>query len=125
MLICRDCELVFDKPMISVGTSSIVTALSTYLSGGSVVVNAASDVAVIAETHSIVGFYVVIADPFSAGIALMGFMDVGASAMRTDLKRFIGRRIQTVPLNGDHRLVKHQLTVATDQHSEAPSFSLR
>lgn len=62
--------------LISRGTSAIVTAYSTYFSGGSVIFDIALGKTVITDVVASSGYNIATCDPFSTEIAAMCQMDI-------------------------------------------------
>lgn len=110
--------------LISFGTSAMVTAHSTYLSGGSIVLYIALGIAFIADTIPINNHHIAACDPLAADVAASCLMDVCAFAAGTYTHLLIGRRIQSMPLKDDLRLFKQRPTFHTDQHRSSPSLTL-
>ena len=79
--------------LISRGTSVIVTAHSTYFSGGSIFFYIMPGIAFIADVIAISSNDVAAVNPFTAYITAMCVMDVSTSATRTGQQFFIRRRI--------------------------------
>lgn len=110
--------------LISFGTSAIVTAHSTYFSGGSIVLYIALGITVIADTISIDRHHIAACDPLAADVAAVRRMEIGAFAAGTYAHLLIWRRIQSMPFKDDLRLFKQRSTFHTDQHRSSPSFTL-
>ena len=70
--------------LISLGTSAIVTARSTYFSGGSVIFDIALSKAAIADAVAVNGHGVATCDPFPAYIAAVRLMDIRFFAVWTN-----------------------------------------
>ena len=111
--------------LISMGTSSIVTAHSTYLSGASVIFHLAAGIAVAADALAVRRFDVAVRDPFAAYVAAMRGVNLRALAAWADQQLFVGRRVQPVTFEYDSRLLKDCAAVQTDQHEASSAFSLR
>ena len=79
--------------LISRGTSAIVTAHSTYRSGGSIFFYIMPGITFVADVIAISSYDVAAVNPFTAYITAMCVMDVSASAMRTGQQFFIRRSI--------------------------------
>ena len=62
--------------LISFGTSAMVTAHSTYLSGGSIVVYIVLGIAFIADTISIDSHHIAASDPLAADVAATCLMKI-------------------------------------------------
>jgi hypothetical protein len=107
--------------LISNGTSAMVTACSTYLSGGSVVLNVPRGVAVVTDALPVQCLDVAARQPLAAHIARLGRMDVCAEAVRAGIVFLIGRRIQPVALNDMSGLIENPLALDTNQHFSSSS----
>ena len=71
----------------------MVTECSTYLSGGSVVLNVPRGVAVVTDALPVQCLDVAARQPLSADVALPGWMDVRTKAVRAAVVLLIGRRV--------------------------------
>lgn len=70
--------------LISFGTSAMVTAHSTYFSGGSIVLYIMLGIAVITDAISINSHHIAASDPFPAYIAAVRLMDIRFFAVWTN-----------------------------------------
>ena len=70
--------------LISRGTSAIVTAHSTYFSGGSIVLYIMLGIAVITDAISINSHHIAASDPLTADIAAVRLMDIRFFAVWTN-----------------------------------------
>ncbi len=75
--------------LISVGTSSSVTAHSTYLSGASVIFHLTAGIAVAADAFAVRCLDVAVRDPFAANVAAVRGMNLRALAARADQQLFV------------------------------------
>ena len=102
--------------LISSGTSAIVTAWSTYLSGRSVICGIAKRIAVLTEALPVQGFDISARQPSPAYVARRCGMNVCTEAIRARVIFLIGRRIQPVALDEALGLIKNALALQADQH---------
>ena len=70
--------------LISFGTSAMVTAHSTYFSGGSIVLYIMLGIAVITDAISINSHHIAASDPLTADIAAVRLMDIRFFAVWTN-----------------------------------------
>ena len=110
--------------LISRGTSAIVTAHSTYRSGGSIFFYIMSGIALVADVVAISSYDVAAVNPFTAYITAMCVMDVSASAMRTSQQFLIRRRVQSMSFDQYCCLFEQRAAISADQHSASSLTSI-
>ena len=100
--------------LISRGTSAIVTAHSTYFSGGSIFFCIMLGITLVADVITISSYDVAAVNPFTAYIAAMCVMDVSASAMRTSQQFLIRRRVQSMSFDQYCCLFEQRAAIAQE-----------
>ena len=100
--------------LISFGTSGMVTAHSTYFSGGSIVLYIMLGIAVIADAIAIDSFQITAFDPITTDVATVRFVNVSAFAAGTDTELLIGRSVQSMPFKDNLCLFKQGAAFYTD-----------
>ncbi len=110
--------------LISFGTSGMVTAHSTYFSGGSIVLYIMLGIAVIADAIAIDSFQITACDPLTTNVTAMRLVDVSTFAVGTDKELLIGRGVHSMPFKDNLCLFKQGVAFYTDQHSSSPSLTL-
>ena len=110
--------------LISLGTSVMVTAHSTYFNGGSIVLYIMLGIAVIADAIAIDNFHITACDPLTTDIAAVRLANVSAFAARTNTELLIGWSVQSMLFKDNLCLLKQCSAFHTDQHSSSPSLTL-
>lgn len=109
--------------LISFGTSAMVTAHSTYFSGGLIVLYIMLGIAVIADAIAIDSFQITVFDPITTDVATVRFVNVSAFAVGTDKELLIGRGVHSMPFKDNLCPFKQGAAFYTDQHSSSPSLT--
>ena len=110
--------------LISRGTSAIVTAHSTYRSGGLIVLCIMLGIATVADAIAIDSFHITARDPLTTDVAAVRLVNVSAFAAWADTELLIGRSVQSMPFKDNLCLLKQCSAFHTDQHSSSPSLTL-
>ena len=107
--------------LISVGTSSSVTAHSTYFSGDSVIFDVMLDIAVVADSVAVYCQNILASDPMTAHIAAVGAAKIGATTAWASKIFLIGRAVKAMTLNNPPRRLKQRTASDTKHHGSSPS----